>query len=68
MFTRKTTQSIFEAFTKDLEEVRDRENDVAAKAAAKEAKAKAERTAAVAEAIQAQQAIANIKQLFTKKA
>lgn len=65
MFNKKTTQSVFNAFTKDLAEVETRELKEAEKQEKLEAKAKDKKLKAVAESAMASKAIANITKMLT---
>jgi hypothetical protein len=67
MFQRKTTQSILDTFTKDLQDVAEREVTTAALEADKISAATAKRDAALAEGELAVRAINNITALFTKE-
>lgn len=62
---KKTTQSIFTAFTKDLEEVEVRESLEAERQERLEADAKANKMTALQEASVASKAILNIKKMLT---
>lgn len=65
MFKKKTTQSVFATFTKDLQKVKDRETLEAEKQEVLEAEAKAKKLAAISEASVASNAIANITAMLT---
>ncbi len=65
MFNKKTTQSVFATFTKDLQEVKDRETKEAEFLEKVEADAKAKKLQAIEEASVASKAIDNITAMLT---
>jgi hypothetical protein len=65
MFKKKTTQSVFATFTKDLQDVKDRETLEAEKYEELEAIAKAKKLEAITESAVAAKAIDNITAMLT---